>query len=148
MLGQELKAKWLAALRSDEYVQGRSALVTWLFNGDRLVETRYCCLGVLADIAGAEIPDTVSCSWYSPESTGLGFRLASSFLDDVGLSHLLGPAGGGGPKEERTLQRELSQANDSGATFREIADWIEANIEPNVTQKLLTHIKETEDAVV
>lgn len=35
----ELKAKWVAALRSGEFEQGRSLL----FSNDR-----YCCLGVLA----------------------------------------------------------------------------------------------------
>ena len=39
----ELKAKWLAALRSGEYVQG-----TGHFEKDR----KFCCLGVLCKVAG------------------------------------------------------------------------------------------------
>jgi hypothetical protein len=37
---------WLAALRSDDYVQGKHHLTT-LINGVR----RYCCLGVLCEVA-------------------------------------------------------------------------------------------------
>lgn len=38
----ELKAKWVAALRSGKYAQGRAHLN---LNG------RYCCLGVLCEVA-------------------------------------------------------------------------------------------------
>lgn len=40
----ELKAKWVAALRSGEYKQGRRAL--------RSVANEFCCLGVLCEVAG------------------------------------------------------------------------------------------------
>lgn len=39
-----LKTKWLAALRSGKYKQGRCALKE---------DGKFCCLGVLNDIAGA-----------------------------------------------------------------------------------------------
>ena len=45
-LDPELKAKWLAALRSDEYKQGKYCLN---------IEGEFCCLGVLCDIAKDEI---------------------------------------------------------------------------------------------
>lgn len=47
-LSPELKAKWIAALRSNYYEQGHGQLVR---NG------RYCCLGVYASING--VPDGV-----------------------------------------------------------------------------------------
>ena len=39
---QEVKKKWIAALRSGEYKQGRESL--------RPTENTYCCLGVLCDL--------------------------------------------------------------------------------------------------
>lgn len=43
----ELKAKWVKALRSGEYRQGRGTL--------RDTEGRYCCLGVFCVVAGIEL---------------------------------------------------------------------------------------------
>lgn len=42
-MNQEIKAKWVAALRSGEYKQGK----TYLQNRDNT----FCCLGVLCDLA-------------------------------------------------------------------------------------------------
>ncbi len=41
----ELKKKWVAALRSGEYKQGRNRL-------HRKVDNSFCCLGVLCEVAG------------------------------------------------------------------------------------------------
>jgi hypothetical protein len=48
-MNNEVKAKWLAALRSGEYKQGHKQLATAENN-----ETTYCCLGVLCDLAVKE----------------------------------------------------------------------------------------------
>ena|ERR1044072_3312431 len=40
-MNEEIKAQWLAALRSGEYQQGHS----WLRTGDS-----YCCLGILCEL--------------------------------------------------------------------------------------------------
>lgn len=50
MLDADLKAKWIAALRSGEYKQGQSSL----FDGKG-----YCCLGVLATIQGCDIEKAI-----------------------------------------------------------------------------------------
>jgi hypothetical protein len=42
-MNKELKAKWIAALRSGKYKQGRSRLKH---------SGRHCCLGVLCEVAG------------------------------------------------------------------------------------------------
>ena len=49
----ELKARWIAALRSGEYTQGRYSLKT--------KEGHYCCLGVLCMVL--ERPDLTSTSY-------------------------------------------------------------------------------------
>jgi hypothetical protein len=48
-MNADIKAKWVAALRSGEYQQGRGRLKT----GDA-----FCCLGVLCDCYGKEHPDS------------------------------------------------------------------------------------------
>lgn len=48
-LNPEVKAKWVAALRSGEYKQGRSYL-HYIDEG----ESHFCCLGVLCDLAAKE----------------------------------------------------------------------------------------------
>lgn len=45
-MNPEVKAKWLAALRSGEYEQGQYRLKREFEDG----ESRYCCLGVLCDL--------------------------------------------------------------------------------------------------
>jgi hypothetical protein len=45
MMDKELKTKWVKALRSGRYKQGRTQLHNPKNN-------TYCCLGVLADVAG------------------------------------------------------------------------------------------------
>lgn len=44
----KIKEQWVAALRSGEYKQGKSALRAL----DKKGELKYCCLGVLCDILG------------------------------------------------------------------------------------------------
>jgi hypothetical protein len=53
-MNPEIKARWLAALRSGEYKQGREALLT------STPEDAYCCLGVLCDLA---VKDQLLSSW-------------------------------------------------------------------------------------
>lgn len=42
-MDKEIKAKWIAALRSGEYIQGISSFER---------EGKFCCLGVLCKVAG------------------------------------------------------------------------------------------------
>lgn len=46
-MNQEIKAQWVAALRSGEYGQGYGKLCLIDYNGSK----SYCCLGVLTDLA-------------------------------------------------------------------------------------------------
>lgn len=45
-MNPEIKAQWIAALRSGEYQQGRGYLNSHTEEGDK-----FCCLGVLCDLA-------------------------------------------------------------------------------------------------
>lgn len=112
----EYKQKWIDALRSGKYKQGRAAL-------RNIQEDTYCCLGVLCEIAGAK--------WTPVISHLEGSRYARATLDGYcsstatpGLKIL----------EAANLSFEdqdtLIQLNDGpqGKSFEEIAQYIEENL--------------------
>lgn len=91
----ELKAKWLAALRSGKYKQGAGSLY-------EEIDDSYCCIGVLCDVMGMQ-KGKIECfdglvDWQTVG--GMRVETASS----------------------------LASMNDTGSSFTEIADYIEANI--------------------
>jgi hypothetical protein len=49
-MNHQIGLKWISALRSQDYAQGRS----WLRQANDDGEFRYCCLGVLCDIYAQE----------------------------------------------------------------------------------------------
>lgn len=108
-LTPELKAKWIEALRSDEYLQGSGRLHS---------SGRYCCLGVLASVAGFPL-DSIS---EARTLTAIhGARKLAADLD--------GEAG------DRMRQCKLENMNDGvngedKHDFFDIADWIEAHVVP------------------
>lgn len=116
-LTPELKARWLEALRSGRYQQGRGAL---LHRGDG--DEEYCCLGVLGYLCGAS----------------KGMLEGNQVLDDVKLEDILGswtpdrkgqfPFDPTRPETHISAQRRLAALNDTGKSFSEIADYIEANL--------------------
>lgn len=96
----ELKRKWVEALRSGEYKQGRGELLN--------DEGAYCCLGVLCAMQG--------------EHAGL-LRNVTVFVPPVSRAGLLGYAHALARMNDGSddgVQRPMS--------FAEIADYIEANL--------------------
>lgn len=79
-MNAELKAKWVAALRSGEYRQGQGVLKT--------SKGEYCCLGVLCDIRGIELdPDADHGSLYdSFLALGVSWGAFVSMNDTNGLT--------------------------------------------------------------
>ena len=67
-MNPEMKAKWVEALRSGEYKQGKGALRR---------EGMFCCLGVLCDLHSKE----TRTSWEGPSDESK----ADSYLDEVSL---------------------------------------------------------------
>lgn len=112
-LKPEIKHKWLQALRSGNYDQGRSRL--------RNDHGEYCCLGVLCDLVG---PNDWGAGEYSTyhntwkdSVTEIPFPEWSSFfwLGCDAFEH-----------ELRGIQADLMDLNDNKCkTFSEIADYIE-----------------------
>lgn len=91
-MDKELAVKWIEALRSGKYKQGRSRLKH---------SGRYCCLGVLCEVAG-----------YTPKRHDV----------DLCLTPL-------SEKLPKSIESDCIYMNDSKRkSFAEIADYIEANL--------------------
>ncbi len=117
-MDQNLKTKWVSALRSDEYVQGHRRLAT--VSHDNSVS--YCCLGVLCEVAGIES------NVEEVKAKNPGFSFRSVYYGD----HMVTS-----PEEELLKQWGISEEaieilmsmNDSdNKSFAEIADYIERNL--------------------
>ena len=112
----EIKAKWVAALRSGEYTQGYRRL--------RDSDNKFCCLGVLCNLHARAHPEIAA------QQTDPGRYMGKTYMphDSVFIW-----AGMGVNKVHRTVEigddaASLAQHNDSGRTFAEIADAIEAQL--------------------
>ena len=113
-MNRELKTKWLEALRSGKYKQGRMAL--------RTIQDEFCCLGVLCDIVAPDawskrLPNS---DHYIHMNNGGGipsFNLYPEYAPDFAPN-----------KHGQGRLGVLVNMNDSGKTFAEIADYIEENL--------------------
>jgi hypothetical protein len=121
-MNQEVKEKWVAALRSGNYTQGTTVL--------RGPGNRFCCLGVLCDLAvkAGVIKDPVSPTrhivygkftntYYYAGNTQV---LPDAVTEWAGLSSPNGYI--------KTIRRSLGSLNDSGTSFDKIADLIEEHL--------------------
>lgn len=108
-MNKELKEKWIKALRSGKFKQGRSFLNA---------NDKYCCLGVLCEIH-PEIEknrdDAINNGYlFYYGNKQMRSVLNSAFRKEVGI--------------DDNQQSTLISMNDSGYTFNQIADWIEDKI--------------------
>ena len=110
-MNQEIKTKWVAALRSGEYKQTKSVLT----NGKG-----FCCLGVLCKVSQQEGGIGIEQNLLDTggdENIGLIIRawaeLPGDFGDSVTINGVTDP---------------LTCHNDGGRTFLEIADAIEEQL--------------------
>ncbi len=114
---QEIKDKWLKALRSGEYVQGQMALND---------QSGFCCLGILCDLAAKEgvgaWKEYNSMNIFTTSKDSSTAILPKPVISWAGLDHPnpIVPFEGG--------VLPLSRVNDSGTSFDEIADIIEENL--------------------
>lgn len=87
-MNQAVKADWIKALRSGEYEQGRQALAQRdVVAGKEII--RYCCLGVLCDLAvKAGLPlNTSSTDLGAIEYNGHGAYLPDPVAEWAGIGH-------------------------------------------------------------
>lgn len=116
-LPREFAEKWVKALRSGEYKQGKECL------GNK--DNGYCCLGIAAITAGAtdkmllKSDNTTLANYLTRDE--FGPKITNKIFENI-PQQLIGLYG-------NQLVTELTSRNDSGQSFTEIADWIEQNVE-------------------
>lgn len=120
-MNPEVKAKWVAALRSGEYKQTK----------DRLKDgSGHCCLGVLCDIFAKERGKPWTDA--SLSEAGPGQSYDDLDITDAGLPGAVVCIWAGfDPQVEVKIGRvrkRLYNHNDDNATFAEIADAIEEQL--------------------
>lgn len=119
-MNAEVKAKWLEALRSGLFPQGRGFLATRLDDG----KVEYCCLGVLCEVLSIPSdPCTTNSGIPILKYDGEHYNLPASAMKAAGLDSHRGfrlPDEQGG--------RYLDTINDSGASFTSIARLIETHL--------------------
>lgn len=98
-MNKDLKNKWVAALRSGNYIQGKRFLQSC--EGDH---TAYCCLGVLIDVYDSD--------FFNSNNPGDGYDLIKC---DLGLSS----------EQVRNCWIMNDRENRS---FNKIADYIQENL--------------------
>lgn len=104
----ELKQKWVEALRSGKYQQGKAML--------RSRDGEFCCLGVLCDLVAPS-------AWeFSPVEGCFMVHGRSGYIP----AELLLTVGASGLDDDG--QERLVDMNDNGASFADIAGFIEQNI--------------------
>ena len=112
---KKIAKKWVAALRSGEYKQGKDVLAD-------TCRTQHCCLGVLCEVA---IKGGLEVTVETPPGHSAIFDNSKAFLpvsvaDWAGMKTRLGDI----PDEGSTVL-SLMGMNDGGHTFSSIADVIE-----------------------
>lgn len=116
-MNQEIKAKWVAALRSGEYKQGEGQLRS----GDK-----FCCLGVLCNLHAQAHPE-VAATQSDPELyMGERFLPPATVRAWAGFAFADGPNGPYLRLGHRT--DHLPVLNDQDLNFKQIADLIEAQL--------------------
>lgn len=104
-LPKSFKTRWVKALRSGKYKQGRYYLFT------SYDEEQYCCLGVACKVQKATLPQE--------ELRFIEFRKGIKGITKIPKELI-----GDGPLPER-----LSMMNDrKSSSFKKIADWIEKHL--------------------
>lgn len=123
-MNSEIKAKWLAALRSGEYPQVQE----YLQNG----KGAFCCLGVLCDLYRKEVGN----GGWEIYFAGMTFILDNVSTPYYPPTRVINWAGLGESWEALNKIRitidgkenSLAEHNDQGKTFSQIADAIEDQI--------------------
>lgn len=117
-MNQEVKTKWLEALRSGDYEQAKGSLKT--------TSGKFCCLGVLCDLYHKE---TGNGEWNvdgKKESFSVGYDVRIGILPKAVChwAELDSP----NPRIDDAREESLAELNDLGLTFLEITDLIEEQL--------------------
>jgi len=111
----ESAKRWVEALRSGKYKQGKRALATECDGS-----VRHCCLGVLCELAVAD-------GVIAPPTLNSGRRVYDT--EEAYLPPAVRVWCGVQSRTAIIYGKSLAELNDSGITFGEISDAIEQNME-------------------
>lgn len=130
MMDQEIKAQWVAALRSGEYKQGegylnRTHIVSVEGETEPVVENRLCCLGVLCELAVKAGVTGVVSEDYDEGTTYGTHNDSSNTYPPYGVQIWAGLEVPNPVVYQGTHRNSLSFLNDDGETFETIANLIE-----------------------
>lgn len=121
-----IRDEWIPALRGGEYTQGKHTLHA-IEDGKHT----FCCLGVACDIRQIESDVREGDMGIIHEYTYMGTRqlgaLPKALADEIGIT-IDGIVSMKGDTDKYTC---LTQMNDGGESFDQIADIIEACIDPD-----------------
>lgn len=122
-MDKRIKRLWVKALRSGDYKQGNGRLQMYLNN----MPDRYCCLGVLCDLAAKEgiVKSAVSNDLVRYGGGTNPFDYPEAYYLPIEVSEWSGVN-----REGRygSAGRSLAVMNDEGKSFDEIADAIEKEL--------------------
>lgn len=124
----ELKKKWLAALRSGEYKQCTSSLICRAYDGSAVA---YCCLGVLAKVAGLNVisGEFTNDKGEIDDVDGVGDSPFDAFRNDYNpIWELAAEHGSEEPPVKGMVLSEAIDMNDNDKSFIEIADYLETHL--------------------
>jgi hypothetical protein len=128
MMQSDLKQKWIEALRSGEYKQGKGGLVTYTNE-----EPFYCCLGVLCDLLAKD-----GIGHWNNDTSQRYIYYPTDVEDDSKDASIAGRSGSLPIATQRLVglddwhQMLLANMNDTrGLSFTSIAEYIERNIDAN-----------------
>jgi hypothetical protein len=117
-MNQEIKQKWIEALKSDEYRQGKLALKNY--------DDTFCCLGVLCDLYIKE----KGLKWTAPIEGSQGYYTLCTETDRA-RTHLPDEVVTWADMDSRygsyVEGSSLMADNDNGKSFLEIANIIREN---------------------
>lgn len=111
MIDPAIKKEWVTALRSGEYKQGKTQL--------RTADDKFCCLGVLCDIALKHgVVESPKLFEHGQNYSGYMYEEEATMLP-VEVQKWVGG---------HVRQMPLINLNDSGKSFETIANYIEENL--------------------
>lgn len=105
-LNKKLKHKWLKALRSGEYKQGKGHLK------DDFYGATFCCLGVLCEVS--KLKQDLN-GYYQYKNSKSDTKLPRKFRQKIGMT-------------VNTQSKLISMNDDEPKTFDEIAKYISRNL--------------------
>jgi hypothetical protein len=115
----ELKAKWVAALRSGNYIQGSGRLKRKRWSAGNEPVTQFCCLGVLCDIVKPDgWKDNISNYPYHTFNEGKSTQEEYPNLNTMKEFGIYTSA----------VKKLASLNDDDKLDFNKIADYIEKNL--------------------